>query len=423
MGDSFPKTKLIDPEDEQVTAKLMQFLETYIQRRDLLQKDVHKKQNNFRNILVELERENVLLKYSNTEQKKMISVLQNRICKLQNQIDSLLYKLNSACDIMRNMQQKLRNRDRQLKQHAIDKQRILQRCNAKIQRETDRMINESDMKLHEQHKQLTSYIRKKDDKLKLMKQILMSTDENMSDANAVLMAPIALNTTTKIAEESIPIVSKEEPVMVISIDSQIAKSHRSQQTLPFCTRINLNDIQGKIAKEPIPMTSKEEPSSSQTEIAESESIRPTRTDSPLSSHSATIALAEIATINKFKSDIKIKIPVVNPRYRRSQNDKWINHRSVGMVPTGTIFQPQIHLHKRIRKLTNPNNFAVKSAKYCLYAQEQDTDGELETKLYKADILPTCGGGAQIVFKDIECLKQISPTAAKRHNGQKTWKTV
>lgn len=36
-----------------------------------------------------------------------ISVLQNRICKLQNQIDSLLYKLNSACDIMRNMQQKV----------------------------------------------------------------------------------------------------------------------------------------------------------------------------------------------------------------------------------------------------------------------------------------------------------------------------
>lgn len=43
MGDSFPNTKLTDPEDEQATAKLMRFLETYIQRRDLLQKDVHKK--------------------------------------------------------------------------------------------------------------------------------------------------------------------------------------------------------------------------------------------------------------------------------------------------------------------------------------------------------------------------------------------
>lgn len=80
-----------------------------------------------------------------------------------------------------------------------------------------------------------------------------------------------------------------------------------------------------------------------------------------------------------------KIPVVNPRYRRSQNaDKWINHHPVGMVPTGTLFQPQVQPHKRVvRKLTNPNNFAVKkSAKYCLYAQEQDTDGEFETKLYK-----------------------------------------
>lgn len=52
----------------------------------------------------------------------------------------------------------VRDRDRQLKQHAIDKQRILQRCNAKTQRETDRMINESDIKLHEQHKRLMVYL-------------------------------------------------------------------------------------------------------------------------------------------------------------------------------------------------------------------------------------------------------------------------
>lgn len=108
-----------------------------------------------------------------------ISTLQGRVCKLQNQIDSLLFKLNSACDVMRSMQQKvnvfatqsyalvflrintisvqLRDSDRELKQHVIDKQKILQRCNTKIQRETDRIINESDMKLCEQHKRLTVY--------------------------------------------------------------------------------------------------------------------------------------------------------------------------------------------------------------------------------------------------------------------------
>ncbi|XP_025268620.1 kinesin-like protein KIF23 isoform X1 [Camponotus floridanus] len=381
MDDSSPNTKPIDPKDEQIITKLMRFLETYIQRRDLLQKDVHKKQNNFRSILVELEHENASLRYCNSEQKKM-----------------------------------LKDRDRQLKRYAIDKQRTLQRCDSKMRREADRMINEMDIKLREQHKRLTSYIKKKDDKLKLMKQILMSTDESMSDA--VLVAPtVASNVKTENAGESIPIMSKEEPAVVHG-PLILSNSQRSSQPgdIAFHTGINLNDIQGKIAKESIPMTSKKELSSSQTDIPE-ELIRTTRTVSP--SHSVKSALAEIATINKFKSDTKSKIPVVNPRYGRSQNvDRWINHRPVGMVPTGTIFQPQMQFHKRIiRKLTNPNNFATKSAKYCLYAQEQDTDGELETKLYKADILPTCGGGAQIVFNDIECLKQISPIAAKRCNGQ------
>lgn len=36
-----------------------------------------------------------------------ISTLEGRVYKLQNQIDSLLYKLNSACDIVRSMQQKV----------------------------------------------------------------------------------------------------------------------------------------------------------------------------------------------------------------------------------------------------------------------------------------------------------------------------
>lgn len=32
---------------------------------------------------------------------------------------------------------------------------------------------------------------------------------------------------------------------------------------------------------------------------------------------------------------------------------------------------------------------------------------------QADVLPTSGGGAQIVFNDIEYLKQISPVRARR----------
>lgn len=45
----------------------------------LIQKRIIFSENNFRNILVELERENVLLKYSNTEQKKMVRLYRQYI--------------------------------------------------------------------------------------------------------------------------------------------------------------------------------------------------------------------------------------------------------------------------------------------------------------------------------------------------------
>jgi len=82
--------------------------------------------------------------------------------------------------------------------------------------------------------------------------------------------------------------------------------------------------------------------------------------------------------------IQDKIPVVNPRYQRVQSaDRWIDHRPAGIVPTGTILQPKTQPHKRtIRKLTNPKDFMARSSRYCLLSQEQDVDGELETKLYK-----------------------------------------
>lgn len=51
-----------------------------------------------------------------------------------------------------------------------------------------------------------------------------------------------------------------------------------------------------------------------------------------------------------------------------------------------------------------------SSKYCLTSQAADTDGEVETRLYKGNVIPTTGGGVQVVFNDVELLKQMSPTS-------------
>lgn len=106
------------------------------------------------------------------------------------------------------------------------------------------------------------------------------------------------------------------------------------------------------------------------------------------------------------------VAIANPRHRRSLSADgrgWLEHAPSNRVPMGTVMKPSIVNSKVISKLTHVKDIAnSKTSKYCLISQEQDTDGELETKLYKGDVVPTCGGGAQVIFNDVEMLKQFSP---------------
>lgn len=103
----------------------------------------------------------------------------------------------------------------------------------------------------------------------------------------------------------------------------------------------------------------------------------------------------------------------NPRHRRSKsvgNEKWIEHRSGNPVPLGTVLQPYYNA-KSVKSPEMKDIVSPRTSRYCLISQGADTDGELETRLYKGDVIPTTSGGAQVVFNDVECLKQISPAGS------------
>jgi hypothetical protein len=53
------------------------------------------------------------------------------------------------------------------------------------------------------------------------------------------------------------------------------------------------------------------------------------------------------------------------------------------VPLNTILKPALRGSKRsVTKLTEKEILHERTSKYCLTSQEQDTDGEVETKLFK-----------------------------------------
>lgn len=103
------------------------------------------------------------------------------------------------------------------------------------------------------------------------------------------------------------------------------------------------------------------------------------------------------------------------RMRRSRSaDTWLEHKPPAPSNLPTVLQPVMTKRKSVSKLTDAKDLLSGGAdRYCLVTQGQDSDGDLEARIYKGDIVPTTGGGAQVMFSDVEILKQKSPTSPRR----------
>ena len=80
----------------------------------------------------------------------------------------------------------------------------------------------------------------------------------------------------------------------------------------------------------------------------------------------------------------------NPRPRRSRSvgGVTIDHRPAQQpVPLNTVMQPNIPKRRSVTKLTEKDIMDKKVSNYCLTTQGQDTDGEVETKVYQ--VRPFC----------------------------------
>ena len=105
-------------------------------------------------------------------------------------------------------------------------------------------------------------------------------------------------------------------------------------------------------------------------------------------------------------------PVANPRHKRSLSsgsEKWIDHQPLGTIDLGTVFTPKIKNRKSVTNLRKlSTNDLVSASKYALTHHVAAKNGDVETHIYKGDVIPTSAGGAQIMFNDVEMLHQSSP---------------
>ncbi|KAF3688763.1 Kinesin-like protein KIF23 Kinesin-like protein 5 Mitotic kinesin-like protein 1 [Channa argus] len=97
---------------------------------------------------------------------------------------------------------------------------------------------------------------------------------------------------------------------------------------------------------------------------------------------------------------------VRPLHRRSRSaggEKWVDHKPSSSLDLGTVLQPVIH---NAIQVSAPSEKALsKCDRYVLTHQEVASDGEIQTKLIKGEVIKTRGGGQSVQFTDIETLKQ------------------
>ncbi|XP_047243996.1 kinesin-like protein KIF23 isoform X4 [Girardinichthys multiradiatus] len=105
---------------------------------------------------------------------------------------------------------------------------------------------------------------------------------------------------------------------------------------------------------------------------------------------------------------------VRPLHRRSRSagaEKWVDHKPSSSLDLGTVLQPVI---PNAIQVSTPNEKALsKCDRYVLTHQEVASDGEIQTKLIKGEVIKTRGGGQAVQFTDIETLKQELATVQSR----------
>jgi len=333
LGPEWPPLEVDQFDNEEVIEKLKVYLEKRLRTRQTLLSDHEKRQTKFRELLMRLEKEAVLLRNDNKQLKAQLEGERKRNLNLETRLvraEDANKSLNQQMLAFNDMRQVLENEldEKELALNVHQKERIKNKLKykSKIANERVKLNSEFEKKLHAKELELKSKHNKERAKLNALKNLINSD---------------------------------------VTDDTEDSENH------------DVNNIK-------------------------------TTSDPNLSQ----VAYSTRSRSRRLSSSPRRSIAVSNPKtHRRSRStdaEQWLEHRPRvgGPVPSNTVFQPVLRSRRSVSKLEKED--LVSPSKYVLAEATAGSRGEVETRLYKGDVIETIGGGRQVVFNDVEVLTQESP---------------
>ncbi|XP_067358685.1 kinesin-like protein KIF23 isoform X3 [Channa argus] len=435
-----PSAEVTDPHDDTTLPRLIEALQNRHRIRQMMTEEYNKTANMMKSMLQELDN-NLISKDNyiheqNAKLEEKDKIIQNNRADLErlekktkmqeHKIDILQKTTKIYEDDKRSLQQELETREQRLHRELSEKRRMEQRMHGVVSDTQFKWEKECERRVNAMQLEMQNKLWVKDEKLKQLKAIVTeSKTPGRPDP-----PPRQTQPKRPSKEDRIPAKRSASPSpLPCPVDSPYVRPVPGSKPVS-ATRVEKVWI-NQSPTCPVPSTSSSQSVSnciSEWEQQAAQDSRqgylspstPTRIQYPAAS-SVTRARRRalyrsreeedcICPSRIFDHDLTERIyrttTPVRPLHRRSRSaggEKWVDHKPSSSLDLGTVLQPVIH---NAIQVSAPSEKALsKCDRYVLTHQEVASDGEIQTKLIKGEVIKTRGGGQSVQFTDIETLKQ------------------
>ncbi|XP_076741940.1 kinesin-like protein KIF23 isoform X1 [Maylandia zebra] len=459
---SLPSCELTDPHDDITLPRLIEALENRQRIKQMLIEDYSKTANMMKPVLQELDtslisKDNFIQEQNGKliEKDKIIQGNKAEIERLEkktkmqeHKIDILQKTTKIFEDDKRSLQHELETREQRLQRELSEKRRMEQRMHGVISDTQFKWEKECERRVNALQLEMQNKLWVKDEKLKQLKAIVTesktpgrpeppprqtqpqplpqpqhqprsqrpSKEDRLPPKRSASPSPVPCPVDS-------PHVSPKPESQSGSAASDEEDETNPRPTCPVPSRSTFLSVARSACEEQAAQDSMQGYSSPST---------PTRTPTrPQASTGTSVSRARRRAVCLSRVDERDCFPspsfhvdLIERRYRTTTpvrllhrcsrsagGEKWVDHKPSSSMDLGTVLQPVI---PNAIQVSAPSEKALsKCDRYVLTHQEVASDGEIQTKLIKGDVIKTRGGGQAVQFTDIETLKQELTTVPRR----------
>ncbi|XP_044213281.1 kinesin-like protein KIF23 isoform X1 [Thunnus albacares] len=449
-----PSSELTDPHDDITLPRLIEALQNRYRIRQMMIEEYNKAANMMKSMLQELDG-NLASKgdYIHEQNGKLAEkdkIIQNNKAEIErlekknkmqeHKIDILQKTTKIYEDDKRSLRHELDTRDQRLMREQSDKRRMEQRMHGVVTDTQHKWEKECERRVNAMQLEMQNKLWVKDEKLKQLKAIVTesktpgrpepppqqtqpkrpSREERLPAKRSASPSPIPFfhfAPQSPVYSPSVGPVPGSQPVSASRVE-EVEMNPRPACPIPrsSCSMSVASSI-----------SAWEQRGSQNSKQAYHSPSTPTRTQSPAAPTASRARRRAIYCareeeartpsptfdVDLFERSYRTTTPV-RPLHRRSRSaggEKWVDHKPSSNLDLGTVLQPVI---PNAIQVSAPSEKALsKCDRYVLTHQEVASDGEIQTKLIKGEVIKTRGGGQAVQFTDIETLKQELTTVPSR----------